>query len=256
MNNELFAKYLQAGGTVLIGAALLTGVIMGVRSYNNTYQTHTLRVTGKATRQLPPNQSTLTGSWLEKAATADEARSKLNTSSTKGLEALKAAGIEEKNITTTQVTVYPEYDYSGAVTYKEPKITGYQASLTMEAKLSDTTKADAIIAVMTQNGAQSTSGPSLSISTEMRDQIERELRVAAVADAANQAQALAKESGGKLGAVISVTDGYGRADTPNPIPYAIAEDAKSSVGSSLPTSAISVGEKEITVTVDVSYELK
>lgn len=248
--HELIAKYVQAAGTALIGIALLVGVVLGMRTYTNTYQTHTIIVTGKATRQLPPNQSTLTGTWQEKGDTADEARSNLNTSSTKGLNTLKQAGIEEKKITTTQVTVYPEYSYSN--TGVQPKIVDYIASLTMEAILTDTGKADDIIKVMTQNGATSTSGPSLTISTEMRDQLQRELRVAAVTDATNQAKALAQQAGGTLGDVISITDGsLSDGSVIQPIPYS-AEGIKSS---SVDTS-ISVGEKEVVVTVNVTYALK
>lgn len=251
MNQELIARYIQSAGIVLVGIALLASAYVNRVNTQDTAQDHTLVVTGKATRKIEPTQSVVTGSWQEKGKTAEEARDKVRDAAGAGVEAIKQAGIEEKKIATTQVTVYPEYDYSPVG--KSPAITGYQGTTTVQVTLVDTAKADQIIGLMTEKKATSTSGPSFGLSTEVRDSLQKELKVAAVADAANQAQALAEQAGSKVGEVISITGGDSVASTPPVMPYdrtAIATDVAET------SSDITTGEEELSVTVTVTYQLK
>ena len=100
--NETIAKYIQAIGTVLIGIALLVGVILGRNLLTNNVQTHTIVVTGKAVNQFPPNQSVITGTWQAKGASADAASSSVRDTTSKGIDALKQAGLADKDIQTTE----------------------------------------------------------------------------------------------------------------------------------------------------------
>lgn len=244
-------QILQALGTFLIGCALTVGVIIGAGAIKDGGQARTLSVTGKATKSISPNQSVISGTWEETANNSNEARNKVREKAAQGLEAIKSKGIDEKKITTTQVSVYPNYDYT--ISTGKPKITGYRASSSLEVKLDDPKKADEIISTMTGAGASSTSGPSFGFTPETRDGIEQELKLIAVTNARSQAEALAKQSGARLGKVISVTGGE-LIEPNSPRPYAISE----SISDKAVTDAvdISVGEKELTATVSVIYRLR
>jgi|GEM_PF-2635965 len=248
---DILAKYIQAVGTVLIGVALLTGIVLGRNILTNNTQVHTIVVTGKATSEFPPNQSIITGTWQTKGSTADAAGSALKDVSSKSIDALKQGGVLEKDIQTTESNVYPEYDY--AYTYpngQTPKILDYLASTVIQVTLTDPSKAEDTLGLMTKNGALSTSGPSLGLSSQAQDQLQKDLKVAAVTDAANQAKALAAQVGETLGSVVSITGG----DLNNPgspIPY-----AATSALSAGDSSSIAQGQEELSVTMTVTYNIR
>lgn len=245
------ANYIQGVGTLLIGLALIIGVIWFGYSLTTNIQDRTITVTGKARQSLVMNESTVSGTWEKKENTSDKARESVRDMSSKALLAIKAAGIDEKKITTTNVSVYPDYDWSG----KENKITGYRASTTLQVKLTDPKKADSIISLMTKNQASSTAGPQLGFSNAILDQMEKELKNQAVSDAKNQADTLAKQAGGELGKVVSISGGGISTPSNGGIyPFSMSK-AEDSSNASTP-SDISIGEEEMTATITVTYRLK
>lgn len=250
---ETIAKWVQAVGTLFVGIALLTGVVL-VGNYTATQgKGRTVQVSGKATRAIAPNQSEISGTFEEIDANQEVARKKAKEKAIQALEAIKVLGIEEKKISTTNVSVYPDYDYGSG----KQKVTGYRGSTTLSIKLEDTRKADSIIATLTQKGAHSTNGPTLGLTTATKDQLIKELRLEAITDAKKQAEGLAKQAGGRLGRLISVDGGNESPDFNYPIPYAMtgAASERSAVAADTATD-ISVGEREITVTSTVIYQLR
>lgn len=244
------AKLIQGIGAVIIGIALLWGLYIASDFLNNGVVGRTISVTGKARRSLVQNESTVLGTWEAKAVTSEEARNQTRESTAKALAAIKANGIEEKKITTTQVSVNPEYNWQAG----RNKITGYRASTSLEVKLTDPKKADEIISLMTKNGANYTSGPQLGFSNAILDQMEKELQAEAVTEAKKQAKILAQEAGAKLGRVVSI--GRGGISSPNDrgiYPLAMTDELKAPASDS---SDISIGEKEMTATISITYQLK
>jgi len=247
---ENISKLIQGIGTLLIGIALIWGIGVGASSLSNGLQGNTISVTGKATRAFTPNQSVVSGTWEERAKTSDEARSKVKDNANKGLDAIKAKGVDSKKITTENVSVNPNYDWSSG----KQSIIDYRASTTISVTLDDTAKANEIISTMTGNGASSTSGPSLGFTTATRDQLEKDLKLEAVTDAKGQATALAGKAGSKIGKVVSITSGGASYPTPERF-YATALSADSASTKSV-SSDINVGDKEVSMTISVTYRLK
>lgn len=249
----MIERYLQSVGTFLIGLALIIAVFVGSNAIQTRFAARTLVVTGKATQKLASNQSVVSGSWREKGKTAAEAREATQKKAGEGIAAVKALGIDEAKLKTVEASVYPEYDYTN-FTGREAKILDYQGTTTLEVTLTDPTKAEAVLAALTKSGTTTTSGPSFGLSTEASDAIQKELKVAAVADAHNQAQALAKQAGGRLGAVITVAGGDLSSGSN---PYPMATRAASDLAVASPEkSDLQTGENEIAVTVQVTYRLR
>lgn len=234
---------------MIIGIALLWGLYLAGDFITNGVSGRTINVTGKARRSLLQNESTILGTWESKAATSEEARNKTKELTASALATIKANGIEEKKITTTQISVNPEYDWQAG----RNKITGYRASTSLEVKLVDPKKADEIISLMTKNGASYTTGPQLGFSSATLDQMEKELKAEAVLDAKKQAEILAREASASLGKVVSISDGD--ISTPGDreiYPLAMTELKAPETDS----SDIAVGEKEMTATISITYRLK
>lgn len=247
---ETISKLIQGIGTLLIGIALIWGIGVGASSLSNGLQGNTITVTGKATRAFTPNQSVVSGTWEERAKTSDEARNKVKDNANKGLDAIKAKGVDGKKITTENVSVNPNTDWSSG----KQTIIDYRASTTISVTLDDTGKANEIISTMTGNGASSTSGPSLGFTTATKDQLEKDLKLEAVTDAKGQATALAGKAGSKLGKVVSITSGAG-INYPTPERFYATTMSDSSAATSV-SSDINVGDKEVSVTISVTYRLK
>ncbi len=248
---ETISKLIQGIGTLLIGLGIIIAVAVGSSSIKTGFGQNTINVTGKATRAFTPNQSVVSGTWEDRAKTSDEARTKVQTLASKGLDAIKANGVDSKKITTENVSVYPNYDWSNG----KQSIVDYRASTTISVTLEDTGKANEMISIMTGNGASSTSGPSLGFTSATKDQLEKDLKLEAVTDAKQQATALANKAGSKLGKVVSITGGSG-IDYPTPERF-YAQSMDSSVSSPAPIkSDINIGDKEISVSISIIYRLR
>lgn len=250
---DTIARWLQGIGTFLIGLALLAGVVILPTSFNKAATSREISVTGKATRATTPNQSQISGSFEETAASSDEARDKVREKSAKAIAALKTAGVDEKKITTTNVSVYPQYDYAE----KAQKITGYRGNTTVAITLEDTAKADGIISALTSNGASSTDGPTLGFTDAAKTQLLNELKLEAIADAKRQAEASAKQAGTRLGKVLTISGdnlNTGDGGPVQPLLYKAEDMARSTAA--VGPSDIVVGERDVSVTVQIRYELR
>lgn len=125
----------------------------------------------------------------------------------------------------------------------------------VQVTLDDTDKAQAILNSFTDSGISSTSGPEFGLSTAAQEALRQELEVAAVADAKEQAAALADEAGGKLGRLLSVGEGQVSSGGYSPVLSRGAVDSISAAEIA-PTSDLESGENELQVTVNVTYQLK
>jgi len=247
---SIIAKFIQGVGTLTIGIAFLIGLSLANGYVSNGLTGRTIVVTGKSRQFVQKDQSILSGAWQAEGKTSDGARESVRTKAAKALTALKAAGINEKKIDTTDVAVNPVYDYRIDI---KPQITNYRATTTLEVTLEDTKRADEIISIMTKNEATSTDGPRTGFSNTKLDQIEKELKQQAVTDARAQAEILAKEAGAKLGDVVTISgDGVS-------YPYSYRTPGLSAINAAEiqnDNSDITIGEEEITATISVTYQLR
>jgi uncharacterized protein YggE len=158
--------------------------------------------------------------------------------------ALKKAGVADKDLQTSEVSVYPDYDNRG-------RPNGYRVSETLTAKLRDIKKAGRAIADAVEAGGDEAVVQGVSFSLEDNAGLLDQARDAAYADARAKAERYAQLSGRTLGEVQLV------AETTNPIasqPVPLAYDAaRSAQAKALPIDA---GTNEVSVTVTVRWALR
>lgn len=114
------------------------------------------------------------------------------------IAAVKTAGIDAKDIQTSQISLNPEYDRTGRT------LTGYQAVQSIDVKTKLIDKVGVAISSATDAGATNVSGPQFSLvdtNAARIDAIDK-----AIADAKARATAIAKAAGRTLGRVVSVTE--------------------------------------------------
>ena len=90
----------------------------------------------------------------------------------------------------------------------------------------------------------------VSFTIDKPDDLQRQAREQAIADARDKADTLAKASGVSLGDAISISEGGGV----QPVPATAAFDR--AAGAAAPQTPIQPGELDVTVTVNVTWAIK
>jgi uncharacterized protein YggE len=125
------------------------------------------------------------------------------------INALTDAGVDSKDISTTDVTLQPQY---GGTT---GTITGYRAVNSIRVKIRNTDAASHLLAVIVSTGGDATRINSVSYSIDDDSKLVKDARARAFQDAKDRAGQYAQLAGLSLGKVISISEAGG---TPPPAP--------------------------------------
>ncbi len=193
-----------------------------------------------------PDLVTISGGVTTQAATAAEAISQNATRMERVRAAIKSAGIVDRDIQTTSISLSPQYKYGDN---QSPLLTGYQASNQLSVRLHDVRSSGRILDAMVAAGTNQLSGPTLSI--ERPEDALGEARSKAVALARARAELYARTLGMRVMRVISVSESGGYA-APTPMPMMMMARAERSEA----TTSIDPGEQQLHITVAMTFELK
>jgi uncharacterized protein YggE len=197
-------------------------------------------VTGEGEVSIAPDLAMLTAGVTTNGKTAREASEANAKAMTAVMGALKALGIEERDIATTRLSLYPLRDNKG----DGQRITGFQASNQVTVKIRDVAKIADVLDRLVAAGANDIGGVQFVVSAPSKPLDTA--REAAIADARRKAELYAKAAGVMLGPakMISEDGGIG----PPPVILRQAREAAA--------TPISAGEQTQRVSVTVSYELQ
>lgn len=119
------------------------------------------------------------------------------------INALVDAGIAREDISTTQVSLQPQFGADGT------EIIGYRASNSIDVKIRDLSAASQALALIVSTGGDATRINSVNYSIEDDSQLIRDARARALEDAKNRAEQYAQLSGLDLGDVVSISESPG-----------------------------------------------
>ena len=128
------------------------------------------------------------------------------------INALTGAGVDRKDISTTEVSLQPQHDSSVDI------ISGYRANNSIRVKIHPTDKASHVLAVIVGTGGDATRINSVSYSIADDSQLVKDARTRAFQDAKNRAEQYAQLSGLRLGKIISISEASGGASNVPPAP--------------------------------------
>ena len=239
----------------------------------NNDQTKTITVDGKSERYVSPDFARISFTESQKATTAAEAQDKATKKINSAIAYLKDAGVNEKDIKTTNYQIYPIYEYyywneaTGLrclSSYCNPpyvqkeNIVGYRVEQSVEVKIRKVADAGKILSGLGAVGIQNIGGLSLEI--ENIDKITEEVKNEAIKDARAKAKERAKSLGVSLGDVVSVSDNYGGGIYyGRGVATMEAKVGYNAVADGTPTPIapeINPGQNKIEATVNVTYEIK
>ncbi|WP_297802894.1 SIMPL domain-containing protein [uncultured Brevundimonas sp.] len=200
-----------------------------------------LSATGRV--KVAPDQATLNFGVMTEAATAQEAMQTNATQMTRVVEALRRAGIDQRDIQTSGLNLSAQYDYQEN---QSPRLRGYQAVNRVTVVIRDLSKtgrtADAVVAA----GVNQIDGISFGLQNPgaAEDQARRLAVQALQAKAALYAEAL----GRPLGSIRNLTEGGGYRPAPQMAMYARAASADA--------TPVEAGELEVSIDITGVYDLR
>lgn len=183
------------------------------------------------------------------SATASAALSGNNTAMAALIAALKAGGVDEKDILTSNFSVNPVYaendpQYSG--TPRPPKIAGYRVDNSVQVRVRNLANLGSLLDTVVRTGANNINGISFSVAQP--EPVLDKARVSAIADARRKAELYAQAAGIKVGRVLYINESASMGQPPGP--FLMRADAKQE---SVP---IAVGEQEMQSSVQVIYAIE
>ena len=203
-----------------------------------------LNVSAQAEARRVPDVATISAGVVTQAADGNTAMRQNAEQMAKVMAAIKAAGIAEKDIQTSGISLNPQYRY---VENEAPSITGYQATNTVSLKVRDITKLGKVLDSLASQGANQINGPTFQI--DQPEPVYDEARLAALKKARDRAETYAKALGLSVRRIVSISEGGG-GFRPVPMMAMAAPRGKMEMD-----TAVSPGETEVSVSLDVVFEL-
>lgn len=211
-----------------------------------------LSVSAEGRTAHAPDLAVFSAGVSSSGKTAGEALAKNSADMARVIAALKRAGIADKDIQTSNLSLNPVYaDMSrpprDPLEQVVPPIIGYQVNNTVNVrhrKLEDFGK---VIDTLVTAGANQVNGPNFQVDDQ--DTALDEARIAAMKKARDRAGLYARAAGLRVVRILTISESGGHAPQP-PIMYARA--AMAEMASAPPVAA---GEVSLTMNVSVTFEL-
>ena len=208
-------------------------------------------VTGTGEVHAAPDTAYINSGVTTQGATAREALDANTVAMEELISTLLDAGIERRDIQTSNFSVNPNYVYTDERDEngytRPPRINGYIVSNTVTIRIRDLDLLGTILDRSVTVGANTINGISFDVADPSN--LLDEARVDAFADARDKAALYAVAAGGELGAVMSITEAQSFSP---PQPMMMRQSATMMDSASVPVEA---GELTFSVSVTVTWSL-
>lgn len=204
----------------------------------------TIVVAADARVERVPDLAEMSAGVVAQAPSAGEASRANAERMTAVIAALRRAGVAERDIQTSTLSLQPQYDYQER---QAPRLVAYQASNMVTTRLRDLTRAGVVIDALVAAGANQINGPNFRIDDE--DAALDSARTAAVVKARRRADLYARALGMRVRRVVSLSEGT--AERP-PFPVVRAR----MMASQAESTPVEPGEVALTASVVVTFELE
>lgn len=204
-----------------------------------------LDISATGTVSRIPDLAIISAGVLTKSATATGAIADNAARMERVRAALKRAGIADKDIQTSSISLNPDYRYDNG---QAPVLTGYQASNNVSVKFRDIRNSGKILDALVAEGANQINGPSLTI--DKPETAYDEARTKAVAAGRARAELYARALGMRVVRLVSVSESGGYSRPPMPMVQMMAKAERDA------STSIDPGSQDLEVTLAMSFELQ
>lgn len=242
-------RIIAIGSGLVIASALAAAILIGPRSggaSTGDALPRVISVSGMGEVKAKPDMATITTGVTSDAPTARAALAKNNAAMSAVLAALKAAGVSEDDIQTSNFSVSPLYAPQQPGQATTPQITSYQVSNQVTAHVKVLDKLGATLDALVQAGSNQISGVSFDLNNPKA--VMNEARKKAIADARAKAELYAAAAGTSIGSVVQISE----VSAPVPMYRARAMEAMAYDGG----VPIASGQNTISTSITVTFELR
>lgn len=203
-----------------------------------------LSVTGEVTRV--PDVAIISAGVVTRAATATAAIGQNATRMERVLAALRKAGVEARDIQTSNLNLNPEYRYREGL---PPQLNGYTVSNQVSVRFRDIGNSGRILDALVSEGANQINGPSLTI--DKPETALDEARTRALATGRARAELYARALGKRVVRLISVSEG----SRPPSFPMDIVVTGRAASMEAADTKIVP-GEQQVQIALSMSFEIQ
>jgi hypothetical protein len=246
MNNSRRRLVLRFAVALLLAVALGHSAPSVAAAADNAVTPRTISVSGQGEVSGKPDQARLSAGVVSQAPTAAAAFNANTTAMNRVFAALKALGIPDNKIQTSNFSVQPQYPPYRPDAAVPRNISGYQVSNQVSVTVDDLAKLGPALDALVRSGANQLGGVSFAIA-DPKPLAER-ARAAAVTDAAAKARTLAGAAGVVLGPLLSIQEGT--SFRPGPV-FALRAEAAAAA-----PPPVAIGEASVTVNVTMTYAIQ
>jgi len=241
------------GSAVLVVLLLVSGCAKEstvILKDNEKQLRNTINVEGSAEKEVEPDmaETSITVQTLKKTAKEAQAENAVKVKAV--LDALDAAGVKDSELETGSVSLGPHYEWDSFT--QKSKITGYDASQTLNLKTKNIENIGEYIDAAVNAGATQVYGISFTLSKDLRNAEEAKILGIALADAKARASAIATAAEVTLGKPTSITQGVSFSPPIFRAMPMMAEGAKESMDVS---TQVLPGKVTLNAQVSVAYEI-
>lgn len=204
-----------------------------------------ISVDGEGSARLAPDMATISVGVTTIEKNAAEAQSKNAIAMDSVAGAIKALGVEDKDIQTQNFSFRPNYEYKNG---GERRVTGYTANNTLTVKTYDVNLVGKIIDAALKNGATNIS--SLDFGLKDDGALEREALRLAVANARLKASSIAHALGHEIVGIKSVSESTNGYSGRNFMPLMMA---KADSAATMEETTIEPGELTMETSVHIEF---
>ena len=247
MRTKKFVVVMVLAFAMVLSACASTAQGQGTTP-DNTTQSRTLSVTGNSQISLTPDIAYVTIGVHTENKDATQAVASNNDQATQVVDALKAMGVDPKDIQTNNFNIYPQQNYGQN---GELLGTTFIVDNSVNVTVRDLSKLGDLLSAVVNAGANNINGISFDVADKQTALAEA--RTQAVEDAQSQAQELAQAAGVTLGEVQSIS--Y-YTNVPMPIPQFEGKGGSGGAAASVANVPVNPGQLVITASVSVVYYLR
>ncbi len=235
-----------------LATLLLCSIVLASGAVWAESQEPRILVSGLGSAQQAPDQAMLTLTVEREAETARAALDANSQAMGQVLQAMRAQGIADKDLQTSDFSIQPRYVYPKSMPGEEPRapqLVGYAVVNSLTVRMRDLERVGAVLDEAVSLGVNR-DGRIHFINSDPTAVLAQARRLA-MADAITKAQTLAEAAGVELGKILEISEGGGT--PPRPMAKVAVMAAMAPGAEAVPIAA---GESQFQVSVQVIFAIE
>ena len=248
MHRTKLALLAAVGVATIFASVAATCGDTTTRVETNGASTQGISVGGEGKATGKPDVASITLGVSKLADTVEQARNDAAASLDAMIASIRGNGVAKDDIQTQQFSISPEYDYNNG----RQLLKGFRVTNVVSAKLRDINKTSKVVDDAVTAGGDNAQVQGISFTIDKPEDLQRQARENAVADAKAKAQTLANATGVSIGDPLSISENF---QQPGPIYYNRGAAAADQAAPA-PATPIEPGTLDVIVNVSVTWGIK